>query len=111
MVWSVAAFCVGAALAAAFSAIAFTRTRSRLDAVLLESVRRLAEGDLLTAITVPGSGSRRELAALLQDLAARLSLTLTQVEVAKARGATVQRFTSWPFKYSVTRSTETHGAA
>jgi methyl-accepting chemotaxis protein len=85
VIWLVAAVSVGAALAVVFCALAFARTRSRSDAVFLESVRRLADGDLLTAIAVPRSGAGRELATLLQDLAGRLSLTLTQIEVAKAR--------------------------
>jgi methyl-accepting chemotaxis protein len=85
VIWWVAAVSIGAALVVVLGAILLARTRSRSDTVLLESVRRLADGDLLVAIAVPRGRARRELATLLQALASRLSLTLTQVEVTKAR--------------------------
>ena len=51
MIWSVAAALTGAALAVV-GAVFFVRSQ-RSDAVLVESVRRLADGDLLSAIAVP----------------------------------------------------------
>ena len=67
------------------------RRRSGSDTALIETVRRLADGDLLTAIAVPRGAAGRELATLLQSLAARLALALTQVETAKASLETAWR--------------------